>query len=656
MERHSYMRWAAKLAGLTAEGTATRYDRLVEQGLAPASTTQVLWEQLLVRSVDNGIDTEAFFAEARAERDDGIAFAPIEERYNLLFRPDGAPLDAILYRRLDRAPREFDRSYEIVDRGGLVSEAGLPRTDEVPVPRDLIGRAVALGIVDDALPVLHPRTFGIDGGSRFAAVWSQTLAVSSGGFGLVVGTVDDKTSLDTEIDALASARELDAYRRRALSLYGPSTRTALFRAASHGSVMLDLAGGAGPGDDMVKIPLLGVQLPPWAYDDTSGRQLGLPLVAGLRWLAVQAFGSKLCERLVVNASLGIVAGPKDGSSVIERQIQRLVEQVNSHPDLPDDALTIFFPYGNAYADNLVARRTLDPGEGFEISLRLQRDDRTPSFVELRLGPDAPMIDPANLRISLAGPQNSLFPPQTVPDAFAPVEIRNGAGEAVGDVEHIGKQVVWDEPVAPYLVIGFAPTRDAGLGGPACPAGRWRLRVENAGPERADLLAMVQRDDSPFSRKTGARQAYFDDPACRQWNRATRDFDGLGSGPITHAGTNSAYSTVASDRVFSVAGALVRGDDCRPARYSAEGADWSGGAPSLSAVSETTVGRPGVRAAGVFAAGTARRSGTSTASATAARSLALEIHSGAGLSSRPVADAEERLGARTITASDAFRDR
>jgi hypothetical protein len=91
-------------------------------------------------------------------------------------------------------------------------------------------------------------------------------------------------------------------------------------------------------------------------------------------------------------------------------------------------------------------------------------------------------------------------------------------------------------------------------------------------------------------------------------------------------------------------------------YGAEGADWSGHGPDLSAVSELGRLSPGVTAAGLTSASTARLSGSSTASATAARDFVERLRGAQPLPDMAHATPDARLGARTITDSPAIRRR
>ncbi|MEM1428458.1 MAG: hypothetical protein AAGG09_03265 [Pseudomonadota bacterium] len=661
MHGRGYFRWAAQLVGLVErEGVASRYQRLALQGLELDPDDDRLWEPIFVRSIDADIDTDEFFDLALEEEQGeyGLLFDEIERQYNLCFRQKGQPVDAILYRRVDRLtdPRAFDDLYEVMSVGGLTSRAGILRTGAQLLPQLEQQTEVVLGVVDDAMPVLHRRTRSQPAKTRFSAFWSQSAILNVFNFPIVIGPVDFESDIDQLLAALPQTSEYHVYRERAAALYPPGAENALYRAASHGSVVLDLAGGADEGDPLASMPLLAVQLLPRAFDDTSGRLLEIPLLAGMRWMAVQTFLTGIAKRLVINASLGVLAGPKDGTSFLEQQIELLIAQVQAVTGRAD-AITVFLPYGNAYEDRLVARAPLEPHQSFDVTARIQRDDATPSYVELRLTGQQPMQDHSKLKISLSGPQLLSLAPQTLAPNQT-VAILDTAGVQVASVEHVAATPGPLRMQSPYLLISFAPTAPDGLGTPTCPAGSWDIHIENEGGDDADLVAMIQRDDSPFSRKTGARQAYFDHPDAHAWQKKTREFDGLGTSPLTHDGTNSAYSTVQSDRVVTVGGALVRGTKIEPARYTAQGANWSGTAPDLSAVSETTASIPGVRAAGVFSMSSARLSGSSTACATAARDYALTLlpGGGGGLPSVPNPTAPDRLGSRTIVWSDAIRDR
>ena len=656
---NGYLDWAATLAGIDASGRSSRPQRLAAQSLAFSTErfSDLLWEPVFVRTKDTALTPDAFFRLATAEMKEntGIAFDPFEQIFNEVFFQRGQPIETILYRRYDRrsAPRPFDELYDVLAIGGLVTEVGLPQTATLK-PKNTSPFPVVLGVIDDGIPVFHPRTRKDATHTRFAAFWSQTLGTVAP-TGVASGLVESAADIDASLARLSHTTEEALYRQRAAMLYDPATRQSILRATTHGALMLDLAGGDDPGGPLSDVPLLGVQLPPQAFDDTSGQRLQIPLIQAIRWMIFQTFAYDLARDLVVNASLGTVAGPKDGSSFVEQQIAREIARAQTFTGRTD-CIALTIPYGNAYADRLVSRHTLHPGEATEVLLRVQPEDRTPSYLEMRPTARQTGDGPAALEITLTAPSGfGTAGPQTIA-VGAPMDLPNADGDVVARVYHQPANSALTATEPAFLLAAFSPTVRTFDGDLTCPSGIWRFTIRNTGTDCMELIATAQRDDSPFPRQTGARQSYLESLESHDWNSITRNFDGLGAGSITHSGTNSAYSTVNDDAVLTVGGAQTGAPRPQPTRYAAQGADWSGAHPDLAAISDNAPAMTGVRGSGTYASSTGRLAGTSTASATAARNLILQKLGMPPLPDIPLVPGNARLGDRVITKNPAFRSR
>ena len=650
-----YTDWAAELVGANDVERRFGRERLAAQGIAvqgePITRAADLWEPVFVRSRDGNVPTEEFFDAVR-RHEDGLVVDPAEVQFNERFRRDGDPVEAVLYRRWEpREPERFlEEVAEVLAVGGLMTTDGLP-IDFLTGPPDIEGgAAVAVAVIDDGLPVLHARLRDGPTGSRVAALWAQTFSrfrppPNAPLFGPMMARVDVEAALAT----LGPGTEDDLYAGLAAAIYHPLTHHGLRRRATHGSLVLDLAAGVSPTDGAAplrEVPVLGVQLPPQAFDDTSGTRLRIPFLAGLRWLILVTSLYGVARSLVVNASLGVVAGPKDGTSFIERQIAWELERINSHPVHPLPT-TLVLPYGNAYGDRLVARKALEAGKKTTFELVVRPDDVTPSYVELRLLPRSGG-DAGDLRVGVRTPRGG---PELLPvriPARGDETLHGASGRPIARLYHVPRRLVWSKEHA-HLVLAIAPTVEAFPGDLVAPHGAWVLTVCNAAGAKVDLVLQVQRDDTPYGRRTGARQAYFDGPGAHGWNPETRGHDRLEDGPITHEGTNSAYTGVRSEHVVTVGAArrwshpdLPPPDDrLGPTEYTAQGADWSGEAPNGCAVAEPLAAPSGLRAAGMGSAASERAGGTSMASALQARALVLKALGQPA--ERPAPSPRDRLG-------------
>ena len=627
------------------------------------------WEPVFLRVLEGDgtpakRDSATAFFKRAAEmgRAQGFHITEMEAQFHdALVDPNGA-VELIAYRRLDqRSPIDGASGalrFEVLATGPVVHSDRLPEIARVEAGE---GQApdVVFGIIDDGIGPLHGRVRDTVSSTRTAKMlW---LGAKPGAV-----PVQTKTQFDAELSRPVLRSEHDAYAEAAHAIYPPTTRHSLARAATHGAHMLDLATGADAGDALADVPVLAVQVAPASFDDPSGMLINFDILTGLRWLILQtALMSSTPTHLVVNMSLGYTAGPKNGRSFVEQAVTHLM-------DVAEVALGVTVhltvPYGNGYSDNVIARSTIDPAATQDLSLRVQPDDRTPSFAEFRLTDQSAEGDLAQLQITLTPPRGGLQNPVMQLASGQSADLRDDAGRLIGRLYHVPARALFAGQIEPaMLLLALAPTvglrSDADL---TCPNGAWQMALTNCGQAAMDLTAQVQRDDDPSDRNTGARQARFEGVETRVWDVVGRDFEGVdeAAGRITRRGTNSALSTIAHPRAQSVGGALVRQDPSEAAHimvepaeyYGAEGADWSGHGPDLSAVSEVERASPGVTAAGLTSAATARLSGSSTSSATAARDLVERLRGAQPLPDMAHAAPDARLGARTITDSPAIRRR
>ena len=210
-------------------------------------------------------------------------------------------------------------------------------------------KAVVIGVIDDAIPFANQRlTFGRTD-SRVAGIWMQDGAVADSlhpdiGSDLPFGTELRGAQISGLLRALADgdlADEETVYRKAGVIdfLRGSIQSGAFF--GNHGSAVADLAAGFSPEDaDGRNFPVMAVSLPPEVTRDTLGTlapfyiQLSVLYLVQrtrrlCRWIEkVRGDGVKVRLPLVVNISYGILAGAKDGSSLVERFQDAISTQVD----------------------------------------------------------------------------------------------------------------------------------------------------------------------------------------------------------------------------------------------------------------------------------------------------------------------------------------
>jgi hypothetical protein len=375
-----------------------------------------------------------------------------------------------------------------------------------------------------------------------------------------------------------------------------------------------------------------VQLPPQVVDDTSGQQMILPIVAGLRWIIYLAI-VKGYRQVVVNISFGITAGPKDGTGAFAEAMKHAFAVA----ELVGIQLDVVVPFGNDFVSRQVAQTDIDDSAPTSLELRLQPDDRAPSHVEMR-------VDPADadgdLRLGLTAPNGLSFAPASIPHGgFRDIVVDN---EIVARIYH----VVRKSDGRSWYLFAFAPTwpiRNDDNPGPGqvplAQIGDWTLDVESTLAQSRRIRFEVQRGDTAPGYRARGRQAYlssagaheYDGPevaAAREPYNAVkkRDYSRLGgTSLLTHMGTNSAFTAYANGagHFHTVGSAFARREDvfAVPSQFAAFNTRAGRGMVTAGVRADHNRVFPGLRASGVLSGSSARYSGSSAAAAVLARELA-----------------------------------
>jgi len=397
------------------------------------------------------------------------------------------------------------------------------------------------------------------------------------------------------------------------------------RHAAHGTHVLDLAAGAAPwsGDPALDMPILAVQLPPASIRETSGRRMETYLVQGLRWILSEVLRQAHysdAPPVVVNISLGSLSGPGDRHAFVA---DWLAFEVNRHARITGNArIRVVVAYGNARRGRLVARNEVRRTAPMQLIWRVQPDDRTSSFLELR----APQTQVAGLKLQVVPPKGSGLPsleidwpaPETGARLPGPIAAVSGSQEEGGQS---------------HVLIALGPTAWSGAM-PAAPSGAWQVRVQTSLIEPVLVTARVQRDDTPPGYWILGRQSWLDHPLAWDWDEELRGYiaprraeDAPGC-PVTREGSCVAYAGAADPRILFVgSGRPVVGKpgSLRPTPYSAEGMQYfarpgESEGPTLLAKGDDGILLPGRRASGVPSGSVVRMSGTSVAAPQLTRAL------------------------------------
>ena len=508
-----------------------------------------------------------------------------------------------------------------VEATGAATRAGL-RTQNGPHPAPIVA------VIDDGIAFLNARFCkGPAAGpltSRLQSIWLQAFrTVAGSGGGTIAGRVLHRVEIDALLARGSALEEAAVYRALNRQLLGPDAHRSTEFGFAHGTHILDTAGGGDPGRGP-DWPLLAVQLPPEAVDDTAGTSLEPCIVRGVAWILGQAERSGSMAPVVINVSFATFAGPKDGTKAIEALVARRLSRWQARTGR---VARVVYAFGNARLTRQGARMPLSPGGAERIDWRLQPEDRTPCYMELR--PEGG--DPGALTLTLTAPGGRV-------ETLGPLEpetsrrILDARGHTVGRLYHLGPRPTAPGIVTPaHLVLALRPTHPDAAPDRAA-AGAWGLRLETTTP--MTLRLEIQRGDTPLGYRENGRQSYLDHPAAHAWDPERKDY-GAPGGPITRQASHSSFVTAPGPMTLSVGAA--RGDTRGPSPYSAEGAPWTRAGPTLAALGDRGAAAGGMLGAGTGNGATRALNGTSVAAARATRAIA-EVWAAQGPQAQP--DPEE----------------
>lgn len=394
---------------------------------------------------------------------------------------------------------------------------------------------VVIGIIDRGCAFLNTvfRSGWVGAGAgqtRIAALWDQGEA-ASGPWHAPQGIGYGRELLAADINTLikranAGEPEPDLYRTldylvdRSFAGYKPVLERV------HGTHVMDtlaglvsatpIAASAKPADaDFAqRCKLIAVNIPGLAKDDTTGASSGVFLLDAVRYILHRAGPG---TRVVINISIGIHAGPHDGSSLIGLALHEILAVLRSD-------LAIVVAAGNAAQERWSTTGTLAPGAVDQRVLRLMPNDPTDSFLELWWDAGAALPGPQPLKIKLEPPEG--LPATDWIAAGQTCLCRTAAGRPAYSVTHLARSALGEGPMA---LISLAPT--AGPRAAALP-GRWTIRLWNEGYVTVPFDAWVQRDEPPLGTDDPIQPSFDDFDTAREGEGCA--LSDLGCGPLVIA--------------------------------------------------------------------------------------------------------------------------
>ena len=262
---------------------------------------------------------------------------------------------------------------------------------------EAVGTRVLTGVVDDVMGFANERFRQAPTQTRVQHYWMQAMPVIAGGLARLGGELDSAAIDALLANATSEAEVYDhafpqgvylaprgARSDAQITPYAGLNARPFGAAFTHGTQVLDLAAGWPMGQAPDR-PILAVQLPQLATLESWGARLDLFVLLAVQRLLhwadhAQEAGMAVRAPLVINLSYGVLAGPKDGSGLVESEIARWVAARNAE----GIATAVVLPSGNGYRTNAHAAFSLAAEESGAVTLRLKPDDQSVSFVEMWL--------------------------------------------------------------------------------------------------------------------------------------------------------------------------------------------------------------------------------------------------------------------------------
>jgi hypothetical protein len=509
------------------------------------------------------------------------------------------------------------------------------KTEQSAAVALLTGKVIAF--IDDGCAFAHAHFLEGSGAgvtTRVKRLWDQNERAATSPHAPPAGFTEGRAFTGLDLDTMIAARTYNGVidEDAVYADFAAGTRdnvNRLRRRSAHGTHVMDLACGpyfledtmctrthapaANPTwqttpDDASMAPIIFVQLPMRTVQSTSGKgTLTADVLNALQYISDQCDAD---AEIVVNVSWGTLAGPHDGSTILERGID---SQITANPP---GRLRVVVPAGNGFQSRTHAHLSLKPLESRTLRWHVPADDATESYLELWMQTD----DKVSVTITL--PNGESLPPIAQGLVYKFVDTSQPFADPISI---FGVNYANSPPLGQNgkcVLLAIAPTTSLLASRPVAPHGLWEITIKNAKNQPIEALdAYIERDDVAIGTRRGARQSHFDDPAYRE--HETEDptpppahayvfregiFNGIGNG----------------NRIVCVGG--VRECDMDVAEYSPTGVYTLTSRPGTRqevdyfATSEESRTLHGVRAAGTRSGGVARLSGTSDAAPQIARDL------------------------------------
>jgi|GraSoiStandDraft_4_1057263.scaffolds.fasta_scaffold13928_3 hypothetical protein len=483
-------------------------------------------------------------------------------------------------------------------------------TDPTPVVTQQLAtsppqRAI-VAVIDDGLAFAHERFRSADRKhTRFKYFWNQDDPALNATVGLGWGRELNETDINQLLVKHDHGGLVDED-----ALYQEAGQYLAARRAKHGTHVMDVACGLDADEvSATDSPyLIGVQLPKWVTEETSGALL-TPLVhAAISYILdradrIAAQDGTAPLPVVINLSYGTIAGPHDGTGVLETAIDQWITARETVAPL-----RVVLPAGNHYLARCHAHFTLPAATAHHkpiqhLHWRVQPDDKACSFAEVWL----PMLANDGMRPKLSV---RIKPPNDHAGSWIdPAAVTYWPWPSVNPNELLFEAKYYEiAGQRPWIRLSMSPTAMAPSPRTA-PSGTWRIDIRNDGG-KVDVDAWVQRGDTPFGYPLWGRQSRFDDDKYVRFDLAGRlEEDDDPASYIRRRGTQNALAT--GQQTIVIGG--FRRSDHTASRYSGAGpVATPRPGPDAVAIADDSVVMHGILAAGTRSGSVIALNGTSVA--------------------------------------------
>lgn len=417
---------------------------------------------------------------------------------------------------------------------------------------------------------------------------------------------------------------------------------------SHGTHVMGLCAGfptndAGAEQDASKRPIIAVNLRAQDVADPSGMMLTLSLPLVFLYILERYSRFEIEDQpgkrppLVINFSFGNFAGPHDGTGLIEREIEAMLQAVRAFE--PNSQIVL--PAGNGNQSRCHAKIELTKDEQKKtLPWRVQPGDASISSAQVWLDAEG---SGQSVTLTIEGPGG--LPPVSLNSSglFDLALLQDSAGALVGIAYYLSPTLsIYKRGLFQLMLFATSHPLDVG---PFAPSGLWNLTLQ-ANPEGGaiGMHAWIERDETLPGFSEFGRQSYFDDPLYARFYEPGVDADALESrligGRLGYDPLNSAALVQRAGTLNGFAGGkgpiVIGGFVKAPlpqnspmALYSSTGLTREGvdAFPDASARSDDSSVKQGVLSAGSASGSFVPMNGTSVSAPQVARLVANELASG-----------------------------